>query len=301
MVQVEYTHTHQMRMMATNPTLLRVYATLTIVVEILVNFLKFLYYIGESAYHMAVPVPEKSVKDELVLITGAGHGIGRELALQFSTLGARLALWDLDLGRCEQTAKEVRSLGGQAQAFCCDVSNRQQVLEVAEQTRQKMGAVNILVNNAGIMVCKTMANHTENDIRKEFGVNVLAHFWMFEAFLPDMKAQGRGHIVALSSMAGVLGLKNLVPYCSSKFAVRGLMEALSEELRQESKKTDIKFTTIYPYIVNTGMVHKPHIRFPKVLGVVSPREAASCIISAMRRNIRETSIPSHLFPMNNFV
>lgn len=88
---------------------------------------------------------------------------------------------------------------------------------------------------------------------------------MLEAFLPDMRAIGRGHIVALSSMAGICGLPNLVPYCGAKFAVRGTMEALREELRQDPKKPDINLTTIYPFIVGTGLVHKPRVRYKKVL------------------------------------
>jgi all-trans-retinol dehydrogenase (NAD+) len=94
-----------------------------------VNVLFSIYYVNGKDFFLMMFYAQ---------ITGAGHGIGRELALQFSSLGARLALWDLDLGLCEQTAKEVRSLGGQAQAFCCDVSNRQQVLETAEKTRKQV-------------------------------------------------------------------------------------------------------------------------------------------------------------------
>lgn len=76
--------------------------------------------------------------------------------------------------------------------------------------------------------------HTENEIRKIFDINVIAHFWMFQAFLPSMIENNTGHVVALSSMAGIMGFQNLVPYCGSKFAVHGLMEAMSEELRCKS-------------------------------------------------------------------
>jgi NADP-dependent 3-hydroxy acid dehydrogenase YdfG len=80
-----------------------------------------------------------------------------------------------------------------------------------------------------------MLQHTEGEIRKTIEINVIAHFWMFQAFLPTMIEHNRGHIVALSSMAGIMGFQNLVPYCGSKFAVRGIMEAMSEELRCKSK------------------------------------------------------------------
>lgn len=77
--------------------------------------------------------------------------------------------------------------------------------------------------------------HTEGEIRKIMEINVVAHFWMWQAFLPAMIENNRGHIIAMSSMAGIMGFQNLVPYCGSKFAVRGLMEAMSEELRCKTK------------------------------------------------------------------
>lgn len=133
----------------------------------------------------------------------------------------------------------------------CDVSNREEVFKVAEKVREEVGHVTILINNAGIMPCRTIMNYTPEEIKRIFDINVLAHFWVsfFEkiavpieipfvllllfgclrlislqttqAFLPSMIQRNHGHIVALSSMAGFIGLANLVPYCASKFAVRG--------------------------------------------------------------------------------
>ena len=80
-----------------------------------------------------------------------------------------------------------------------------------------------------------LLKHSEKEIRLIFEINTLAHYWTLQAFLPKMLEKNEGHIVALSSIAGVIGLNNLVPYCGSKFAVRGHMESLSEELRAHSK------------------------------------------------------------------
>lgn len=91
----------------------------------------------------------------------------------------------------------------------------------------------MIVNNAGIMPSHSLLNHNADEIRKLFDVNVLANIWVLQAFLPHMLSKRRGHIVAMSSIAGLCGLNNLVPYCATKFAVRGLMEALHEELRQD--------------------------------------------------------------------
>lgn len=79
--------------------------------------------------------------------------------------------------------------------------------------------------------------------------------------MPSMVKNNHGHVVALSSMAGIMGIANLVPYCGSKFAVRGIMESLSEELREDARKIDINFTTICPFIVDTGLCKKPRARY----------------------------------------
>jgi all-trans-retinol dehydrogenase (NAD+) len=115
-----------------------------------------------------------------------------------------------------------------------DVTNREKVLETGAKVLKEVGTVNTLLNNAGIMPQHEFLKHTENEIRKIFEINVLAHFWMFQAFLPKMVEINKGHIVALSSMAGLMGMRNLVPYCGSKYAVRGIQEAMSEELRATS-------------------------------------------------------------------
>lgn len=103
---------------------------------------------------------------------------------------------------------------------------------MSNQIISEIGHVSVVVNNAGIMPSHPLIKHTENEIRQVFEVNVFANFWILESFLPHMVAKGRGHVIAMSSMAGLCGLNNLVPYCATKFAVRGLMEGLTEEIRE---------------------------------------------------------------------
>lgn len=125
---------------------------------------------------------------------------------------------------------------------------------------------------------------------------------MLQAFLPDMIKNNHGHIVALSSCAGLFGLKYLVPYCASKFAVRGIMEALFFELRYISKNTsNIKFTTIYPYMVDTGLCKKPIIRFKDYMPMLTPKEVAETIITSQKRGILETTIPRYYLPLHSIV
>lgn len=279
--------------------MVKAYNGALILADILVLILKILYYFCESIYKFFAPAVEKSVAGEIVLITGTGHGIGKELALRYASLGATVVCWDVNQQTNEETVSEIKKMGNTvAYAYKCDVSKREEIFSVAERVKREIGDVTILVNNAGIMPCHTFLDHTTDEIRRIFDINVLAHFWMLQAFLPSMMEKNHGHIVALSSIAGIGGLPNLVPYCASKFAVRGLMESLSEELRILTKgKSLIKFTTIYPYMVDTGLCKKPKIRFENAFSLVSPREAASQIIHLQRRNEREKTVPSYWLPV----
>ncbi|GAB0086124.1 short-chain dehydrogenase/reductase family 16C member 6 [Sergentomyia squamirostris] len=278
----------------------RVYAVIVLLFDLLVIFVQWTYYVFEGIYQLFKPPEEKSVSGEIVLITGTGHGIGRELALQYSALGATVVCWDINEAGNKETVKEIQARKGKAHHYVCDVSNRDQVMEVVKKVKAEVGSVTILVNNAGIMPCHPFLQHTEAEIRKIFDINVLAHFWILQAILPDMIARGKGHVVSLSSMAGVVGLQNLVPYCGSKFAVRGFTEALYEEIRMQGLWEKIKFTTIYPYMVDTGLCKKPYMRFKNLMKLIRPEEAAAAIISAQRQELIEASIPKYLLYLNGF-
>lgn len=113
-----------------------------------------------------------------------------------------------------------------------------------------------------------------------------------------MKKNNHGHIVALSSIAGLAGLPNLVPYCASKFAVRGLMESLIDELNWNPYNA-IKTTTVCPFMVNTGLCKKPYVRFEKALNLLNPKDVADKIMLAQRTGVIECTIPGFLYSTNN--
>ncbi|XP_043264380.1 short-chain dehydrogenase/reductase family 16C member 6-like isoform X3 [Colletes gigas] len=285
-------------------TMVKAYGGVLILTDVLLLLVKILYFIGEGIYRLFVPAEEKNVAGEIVLITGAGHGIGKELALKYASLGATVVCWDVNQEGNNETVNEIEQMGGtKAHGYKCDVSKREEVFSIAEKVREEVGDVTILINNAGIMPCHAFLDHTPEDIKRIFDINVLAHCWTVQAFLPSMIQRNHGHIVALSSMAGFVGLANLVPYCASKFAVRGFMEALKEEIRalNKEKVSNINFTTIYPYMVDTGLCLKPKIRFPSLMAMVSPKEAVAKIVQAQRRNISELSIPAYWIYVNVFL
>ncbi|XP_018896380.1 epidermal retinol dehydrogenase 2 isoform X2 [Bemisia tabaci] len=279
--------------------LLKLYSIFVLLLDITALIIKSIIALFETLYGKIVPAPEKSVVGEVVLISGTGHGIGRELAFKFGSLGSIVVCVDINKEGNDATAQEIINRGGKAHAYICDVSKREEVQKLGEKIRREVGNVTILVNNAGIMPCHPYEKSSAEEIRKIFDVNVFAHFWMLETFLPSMIENNHGHVVGISSIAGVLGLTNLVPYCASKFAVRGLMEAINEECREDARNLQVRFTTIYPYMVDTGLCQKPKIRFPSLLGLLPVQVAAAHIVTAVRRNVEETSIPSSLLIINN--
>ncbi|CAH0690497.1 unnamed protein product [Chilo suppressalis] len=278
---------------------MKVYNFVSVALEIAVLYVKMTAMWIYCIYEFFVPPEPKSVKGEVILITGSGHGMGRETALRFARLGGVVVCVDINPKGNLETVDLIKEEKGKAHHYVCDVTSRAAVNDLAEKVRREVGEVTMLVNNAGIMPCKPLLQHTEQEVRAEFEVNILAHHWLVQAFLPNMMERNHGHIVGMSSMAGVVGLRNLVPYCATKFAVRGFMEALHEELREDPRDySGIKMTVICPYIIDTGLCKRPRVKYPGLMKILSPGEAADKIVDAVRRNYHEITIPSSLYYIN---
>ncbi|XP_026498062.1 estradiol 17-beta-dehydrogenase 11-like isoform X1 [Vanessa tameamea] len=278
---------------------MKIYQGVVLTLEVIVLIVKMYATWFYSIYKFFVPPEPKSVKGEIILITGAGHGMGREMALSFAKLGGTIVCVDINSTGNQETVEMIKDSKGKAHSYLCDVTSRTSINEMAEKIRKEVGEVTILINNAGIMPCKPLLQTGEKEIRTAFEVNCLAHLWTLQAFLPGMMERNHGHIVAMSSMAGVIGLRNLVPYCGTKFAVRGMMEAVHEELREDPRDfSGIKLTCICPYIVDTGLCKNPKIKFPSLMKILSPQEAVEHIVDAVRREYHEITIPSSLYYIN---
>ncbi|XP_071581731.1 17-beta-hydroxysteroid dehydrogenase 13-like [Temnothorax nylanderi] len=281
--------------------MIQTYNMLLLLAEILFLILKVVYYICEDVYRLIVPTKKKSVAGEIVLITGAGHGIGKELAIGYALLGATVVCWDINDDTNNETMSDLKKMGKESvYAYRCNVADREEVFRVAEKVKREVGDVTILVNNAGAVFIKAFLNQSPDEITQVENVNLIAHYWTLQAFLPNMIEKNHGHVVALSSVAGLFGIPYGTVYCASKSAVKAFMEAMSEELRELSNgKCSINFTTVYLTFVRTGFVKKNiKTRFPRLMGELLPQKAASSIIDAQRRNYRNKSIPSFWLPMS---
>ncbi|KAL0850800.1 hypothetical protein ABMA28_006728 [Loxostege sticticalis] len=273
-----------------------------VVFEFIWTLLLMNYETIKAIYLWLIPPEPKDVSEDIILITGAGHGMGREVALRFGRLGSTVVCVDVNAANNEETANMIKKEKGKAFHYVCDVTNREAVFKLAEKIQREVGDVTILHNNAGIMPCKPLLRHSEKEIRAIYDINVLGVLWTIQAFLPSMLENNKGHLVVMSSMAGLMGLRNIVPYCGSKFAVKGIMEAIAMELHEDKSRpsSGIKFTTIYPTMVNTGLCHNPKYRF-QLFKMVDKEFASDLIVDAIRRELTEITIPTDLYYANRFL
>ncbi len=186
---------------------------------------------------------------KVALITGASSGIGEATALALAALGAKVALAARRADRLEQLENQIISNGGQAISIITDVSHETQINEMVHKTSTYFGSIDILVNNAGVMLTGPIDGADTSDWRRMIDINLLGLLYATHAVVPLMKAQGAGHIINLSSVAGRIASANFAVYSATKFGV----VAFSEALRKEVYKDNIRVTVIEPGAVATEL------------------------------------------------
>ncbi|XP_062844036.1 short chain dehydrogenase/reductase family 16C, member 5a [Trichomycterus rosablanca] len=249
----------------------------------------------EAFVKFFLPAGRKSVAGETVLITGAGSGIGRLMALEFAGMDVRLVLWDINPEGVKETARAVKERGARSvHCYRADCSDRDEVYRVAEQVKQEVGDVTILINNAGIVTGKKFMDSSDALVEKTLRVNAMAHFWMYKAFLPAMTEKNHGHLVCIASSAGLIGVNGLADYCSSKFAAVGFAESMALEL-MASGKDGIRTTIVCPYFINTGMFDGCSTKWPYLLPILEPEYVAKKIINGILTDQTYLLMPRSLY------
>ncbi|NXG63580.1 RDHE2 dehydrogenase, partial [Hemiprocne comata] len=243
-----------------------------------------IYYFLESLVFSIVPRRKKNVSGEVVLITGAGSGIGRLLSLKFANLGATMVLWDINQEGLKETSRLARQNGAvRVHCYICDCSKREDIYRVSDQVKKEVGDVTILVNNAGIVTGKGFLDAPDPLVEKTMEVNIMAHFWTYKAFLPAMMASNHGHLVSIASSAGLVGVNRLSDYCASKFAAVGFAESVHLEMK-DLGKTGVKTTIVCPFLIKTGMFDGCGTKWPNLLPLLEPEYVAEKIITAIRQD-----------------
>ena len=173
-----------------------------------------------------------NLKGKVAVVTGAGHGIGREIALSLAQSGAEVVVTDVS-DEIFEVGKQIESLGSKALPIKCDVTELDQAAMVEEQVAGKYERIDILVNNAGIYPMKPFLEMTDDDWNRVLHINLNGAFHCTKAILPKMVKQRYGKIVNIASIAGaVVAFQNLAHYSASKAAVAGFTKSLALEMAQ---------------------------------------------------------------------
>ncbi|MDO6442677.1 MULTISPECIES: acetoin reductase [unclassified Marinobacter] len=201
--------------------------------------------------------------NKVALVTGAGQGIGRAIALRLARDGADIAVVDLNDENMQAVADEVRALGRKATIFKADVSKRDEVYAAIDHAEKELGGFDIIVNNAGIANIQSIANVTPEEVDKIFKVNVEGVLWGTQAAAAKFKQHGtKGKIINASSIAGHEGFPLLSIYSATKFAVRALTQASAKEFASDG----ITVNAYCPGVVGTDMWVEIDKRMAEITG-----------------------------------
>jgi short-subunit dehydrogenase len=235
-----------------------------------------------------------------ILITGGSRGLGLVMARQLLQAGARLALCARDEAELERARTELAQQGGNVVALTCDVTDQTQVEQMIQQVRDRLGSIDILINNAGTDIVGPLETLTMQDYDDTMKLHFWAPLYTSYAVLPEMQQRKAGRIVNISSIGGKVVSPHMVAYCASKFALVGL----SEGMRTELAKDGIAVTTVCPGLIRTGVVdhaimkgqHRKEFAWFSVsdsLPVLSAsaEQVARKTIAALKRGDAEVIVP----------
>ena len=196
---------------------------------------------------------DSGLKDKVVLITGSTGGIGKSLAKAFAGEGAKIALTSRSQEKLDALIAELDVAKDYVAGFIVDVSNEDQVKAAVEGTIERFGALDVLVNNSGDNGdYKPIAELTREDFLKVYDINVFGVMYGMKYAIPQMRKQGKGAIVNITSEGEFVGAAGMAPYCSSKHAAGGLSKCVALEVAKEN----IRVNTICPGAVDTPMMRR---------------------------------------------
>jgi len=236
----------------------------------------------------------KNLSDKVVVITGAGSGIGRALALNLARKGSLLALSDVDEAGLAETVDLVKGAGArEVRSDRLDVADRDAFEAYAETVVGQFGRVNVVINNAGVALAGDLVDLEYSDIDWIMGINLGGVLTGTKAFLPHLIASGEGHVVNISSLFGLVSMPGQSIYNATKYAVRGLSEALREEMLIAGHPVGV--TVVHPGGIKTAIARNSRVSakedksktaelFDKKLARMTPDRAAEIIVAGIEKD-----------------
>jgi NAD(P)-dependent dehydrogenase (short-subunit alcohol dehydrogenase family) len=226
----------------------------------------------------------RSLNGQVVAITGGARGIGRATAAALIAQGARVGIGDIDAPLAEKTASELDSQGATI-GLPLDVTDRESFAGFLDEVERRLGPLDVLVNNAGIMPIGPFVQETDATARRLIDINVHGVLIGSKLAIERFQPRGRGHIVQLASIAGKGGFPGGVTYCATKHAVVGLTEALRSELRG----TGIEMHQVLPIGVNTELYSG--VSEARGFPTAQPEDVANAIVELLQTGKFELYVP----------
>jgi len=234
----------------------------------------------------------RSLAGDVVAITGGARGIGRATAAALIAQGARVAIGDIDAALAERTAQE---LGSGTVGLPLDVTNRTSFATFLDEVENRLGALDVLINNAGIMPIGSFAEETDATAIRMIDINLHGVIYGSKLALERFIPRNRGHLVQIASVAGKMGFPGGATYCASKHAVVGL----SESIRAELQGTNIGLSVVMPVVVNTEL--GSGLAQTRGFKPVQPEDVAKAIVEALQTGRFEVYVPKSIGSMVCFV
>jgi short-subunit dehydrogenase len=234
----------------------------------------------------------KTLQGRVAVVTGAASGIGRALALELAGRGCALALVDVNEAGLAEVGERARGLGRKVSVHVADVASRARMERLPGEVKAEHGHVHVVVNNAGVAVSGTLLDQSLDDFAWIVGINFWGVVYGCKLFLPLLLAEDEGHIVNISSLFGLVGVPTQISYNATKYAVRGLSEALISEL----SGTRVGVTCVHPGGIRTNIVRAARASTAKNVEeneliaaqferwAMPPEKAARKIVRAIERN-----------------
>lgn len=235
----------------------------------------------------------KNLENKIVLITGGASGIGKIMVRLMLDRNAKVIIWDINQESIDQTIAEF-SNKRQLFGYKVDVSNLAQIQEAAKKVKSEVGIVDVLINNAGIIVGKYFHEHSTKEILATTDINANAPMLITHEFLQDMMNQNSGHICNIASSGGLVSNPKMSVYAASKWSLIGWSDSLRLEMKQLKKKVNV--TTIMPYYINTGMFDGVQSKIP----ILDPEASALTIVKAIEKNKKMISLPGYIYRFTRF-
>jgi len=230
---------------------------------------------------------ETSLAGRVVAVTGAARGIGRAIAERLAREGARVAIGDIDAALVEGAAAEI---GGATIGLALDVSDRGSFEAFVDSAEERLGPLDVLVNNAGILLMGPFLDESDAATEREFAVNVMGVVYGMRIVLPRMRERGRGQVVNIASGASFVAPPCEASYAATKHAVVGLTEGVRAELRG----TGVDLTLVFPGLVKTELAVGS--RPTRGMKWIEPDTVAGGVVDAIRKPVPEIFVPRSMAP-----